>query len=152
MHLDTDDFFWLPTDPPFTTVRERGERLSLLTAATERNAKCVVSGSLSGWGDALIPRFDLVIYVDTTTKVRLERLEKREFERFGERIMPGGDMYDEHIAFMKWAGEYDGGGLEMRSRAMHTEWLAKLACRRVTVDGRIPAAQTAERIEEIFNG
>ena len=21
-HLDTDDFFWLPTDPPFTTPRE----------------------------------------------------------------------------------------------------------------------------------
>jgi hypothetical protein len=28
--LDTDDFFWLPTDPPFTTPRDADERIRLL--------------------------------------------------------------------------------------------------------------------------
>lgn len=32
-HLDTDDFFWAPTDPPFTTKRPVEERLALIAAA-----------------------------------------------------------------------------------------------------------------------
>ena len=32
-HLDTDDFYWLPTDPPFGTKRPASERLSLLNSA-----------------------------------------------------------------------------------------------------------------------
>ncbi|ASR09775.1 hypothetical protein CHY08_18390 [Rhizobium leguminosarum bv. viciae] len=28
-HLDTDDFFWMPTDPPFTTPRDADERIRL---------------------------------------------------------------------------------------------------------------------------
>jgi adenylate kinase family enzyme len=29
-HFDTDDYFWLPTDPPFTHQRERTQRQRLL--------------------------------------------------------------------------------------------------------------------------
>ena len=29
-HFDTDDYFWLPTDPPYTQRRERTERQRLL--------------------------------------------------------------------------------------------------------------------------
>src|SRR5829696_7380488 len=32
-HLDTDDHFWLPTDPPFQQQRPVPERLALLCAA-----------------------------------------------------------------------------------------------------------------------
>ena len=29
-HFDTDDYFWLPTDPPYTQQRARTERAQLL--------------------------------------------------------------------------------------------------------------------------
>ena len=29
-HFDTDDYFWLPTDPPYTQQRERTRREHLL--------------------------------------------------------------------------------------------------------------------------
>jgi hypothetical protein len=32
-HLDTDDFFWLPTDPPYEQPRPRAARLALLRDA-----------------------------------------------------------------------------------------------------------------------
>jgi adenylate kinase family enzyme len=31
-----------------------------------------------------------------------------------------------HVAFMKWAADYDEGGLEIRSFRLHHEWLAAL--------------------------
>jgi adenylate kinase family enzyme len=88
--LDSDDYFWLPTDPPFTEKREAAERVRLMRADILRAEKAVVSGSLAGWGDALIPCFTLCIRLVTETGVRIERLRRRERERFGARIEPGG--------------------------------------------------------------
>ncbi len=36
--FDSDDFFWIPTDPPFTTKRPADERGRLLAATLAENA------------------------------------------------------------------------------------------------------------------
>lgn len=140
-HLDTDDYFWLPTDPAFTQNRPIPERLAMMNAdidAAERGA--VISGSLTGWGDVLIPRFTLAVRVVTDTITRLERLRQREYARFGERIREGGDMHAEHEAFIAWAAQYDTGDVTMRSKACHDAWQETLPCPVVTVDGAAPLA------------
>lgn len=133
--LDTDDFFWLPTDPQYTTKREPGERQRLLSEAISKAERCVISGSLCGWGDMFIPKFQLVILVETPSEIRIERLKQREYKHFGERILPGGDMYEEHMKFLEWAAKYDTAGIEQRSRVLHEEWLKKVHCPIITVDG-----------------
>jgi uridine kinase len=42
-----------------------------------------LSGSLNGWGDVLIPNFDVVIFLTTPREIRLQRLRVREAARFG---------------------------------------------------------------------
>src|ERR1039458_10292119 len=91
-HLDTDAFFWLPTDPPFTTKRTVEERLPLLEAELDRHALWVLTGSLMSWGDVLIPRFELVVFLYVPPEVRIERILHRERERYGNDIDPGGRM------------------------------------------------------------
>lgn len=137
-HLDTDDFFWVPTNPPFTRKRAAGERREKLEKAMDEAGNCVASGSLTEWGDVFIPRFDLVLYVYTPKEVRLERLREREYRRFGSRIMPGGDMHAEHQSFLEWAGQYDAGGMEIRSALHHREWLKAVTCPIIRVDGTAP--------------
>ena len=136
VHMDTDDYFWLPTDPKFTAKRPIPERLAMMNAdldAAETGA--VISGSLTGWGDALIPRFTLAVRVVTATAVRLERLRQREYAHFGDRIREGGDMYRNHLDFLDWAAQYDTGDVTMRSRACHDAWQQTLPCPVVTVCG-----------------
>jgi adenylate kinase family enzyme len=62
-HFDTDDYFWLPTDPPFTHQRERTERQQRLMDDLTAHDAWVVSGSLCGWGDVAIPLFELVVFL-----------------------------------------------------------------------------------------
>jgi thymidylate kinase len=124
----------------------RGERVKLLGAAIRSNRKSVVSGSLCGWGDVFIPKFDLVVFVDALAAVRIERLKKRESERFGDRIRKGGDMHAEHLKFIEWAARYDTGGLDMRSRSLHEEWLTKCPCPIIRVDGTKPIDVLVEQI------
>ena len=147
-HLDTDDFFWLPTDPPYRQIRPREPRLELLRHALAESSSWVLSGSLCGWGDPLISQFDLVVFLVVPTAVRLTRLRAREVRRYGEgAIAPGGRLHQAHVEFLDWAGRYDTGGLEMRSRALHEAWLSSLRCATLRLDGDRSVAEQLARIE-----
>lgn len=145
-HLDTDDFYWLPTDPKYTIKREPSERQRLLSEAISKAERCVISGSLCGWGDIFISKFELVILVETPTQVRIERLKQREYNNFGDRILPGGDMYQSHIEFLEWATKYDTAGIEQRSRALHSEWLKKVNCPVIIIDGTQPINEMLNKV------
>ena len=139
VHMDTDNYYWLPTEPMFTAKRPIEERLALMNADIDAAARgVVISGSLTGWGDVLIPRFTCVVRVDTPTEVRLERLKAREYTHFGERIREGGDMYQAHLEFLDWAAQYDMGDVTMRSKACHDAWMQQLPCKQVFVPGDMP--------------
>jgi adenylate kinase family enzyme len=133
-HVDVDDFFWMPTDPPFTTKRDVSERVSLMQQALG-DEHWVLTGSCLSWGDALIAHVDLIVFVVTPTPVRLERLAAREKERFGDRIAPGGDMHEIHVAFREWASEYDNPEFSGRNRAWHEAWIAGQAAPVLRIDG-----------------
>ena len=48
MHLDTDHYFWLPTNPPFVEKRSTEERLNLMREDIGKSPRIVISGSLCG--------------------------------------------------------------------------------------------------------
>jgi adenylate kinase family enzyme len=62
-HLDADDFFWEDTAIPFTVKRAREQRISKLREAIRESRGFVLSGSIVGWDEAVIPSLDLAIYV-----------------------------------------------------------------------------------------
>ncbi len=133
--LDTDDYFWLPTLVPYTQKRPREERLRMIRQDIEKSEATVLSGSLVGWGDPLIPLFTLAVRLETEVNLRIERLKARERAHFGARLDPGGDMYRNHQDFLAWAAGYDEGGLDMRSRAEHDAWEKQLLCPRILLNG-----------------
>jgi len=147
--LDTDDYFWESTDPPFVQSRPREERVALLKQDIQKYPKCAISGALGMWGDVFIPRFDLVVFVDTPTEVRIERLKKREFQRFGKRIQQGGDMYETHTEFIEWAKTYDTNSPPQRCRKLHEEWFKLLSCPLLRVDGTKPTEELAKQVLEV---
>lgn len=145
-HFDTDDYYWEPTDPPFEEARPMPERLACLTADLDAAEGWVLSGSLF-WGDALIPRFDLVVFRLVPREIRLARLSERERGTFGEEALaPGGRMHENHVAFLEWAASYDDGGLDMRSRARHEAWLDRLPCPLLRLEGATSIAQQVEAV------
>lgn len=150
--LDTDDFFWLPTDPQYTQKRPLEERLALLEEELDKPGDVVLSGALIPWGNPLIPRFTLVVRLEAETQLRLERLKARERADFGSRIEPGGDMYQDFLEFLKYARGYDTGGLNMRSRARHDAWEKLLPCPVLHLDGAAPLEETVEEVRRALSG
>lgn len=144
--LDVDDFYWVKTDPPYRTARPHDERRAALAAAVAGRPAWILSGSMMGWGDLLIPTLDLAVYLTIPQELRLARLRAREHAHFGARLAPGGDMHADHQAFMAWAARYDDGGLDQRSRASHAEWMELLACPVLRIDGDVATEDRVRRV------
>jgi adenylate kinase family enzyme len=149
-HADADQFFWLPTDPPFTTRRPRAERLALLTQAFPVDGNWVFSGSAIGWATALEPAYDWIVFLRLDPALRMARLRQRESARYGARIEPGGDMATASAAFFQWAAAYDTAGLAQRSLAAHEAWLAWQTAHVLRLDSELPIDALVEAVMRHF--
>ena len=140
-HLDTDKYFWLPTDPPFRKTRETGERLAMLMDDLQHE-EWVLSGSLCGWGDPCIPLFDLAVYLWIPHDLRMSRLAAREIERYGKDAVGS----ESSRKFLDWAAQYDNGGLDVRSRALHEAWMANLPCSLIKLEGDLSVDEQVAQV------
>ena len=128
-HHDTDDYYWVPTDPPFQEKRPIPKRLSLMKEMFLPLESWVLSGSLVSWSETVIPYFDAVIFVSLDNDIRLKRVEQREEQRYGKAaLQPGGARHEAYKAFLEWNGLYEDPDFDGRSRAVHERWLNSLDC------------------------
>lgn len=144
-HFDVDDYYWYPTDPPFKQSRPPEERIALLKQALA-DSPWVLSGSMDDWGTEVIQSADLVVFIDTPTALRMERLKSRELQRYGNRILLGGDMYANHQKFLVWAESYEAGSRAGRSRPRHELWLKQLTRPTLRLNGEIAIAELLANI------
>jgi adenylate kinase family enzyme len=146
-HHDTDDYLWRPTNPPYRETRAVPDRLRLMREMFLDRADWVLSGTLSGWGEPVVPFFDLAVFVETPTDVRLARLRERETRHFGvAAVAPGGWRHQETEDFIEWSSHYEDETREGCSRARHEAFLAALACPTLRVDGCQPVDVLLRRV------
>ena len=132
--VDADDYYWLPTKPPYQSKRKRSERLELMLEELNKHEYSIVSGSVMNWGPELENSFDLIVFLNLETAIRIERLKVREEEELGYA----------DPEFLKWASEYDIGPGEGRSLAKHEAWLTERKCKVVRIEGDLGVEERSE--------
>ena len=146
-HFDSDDYFWVRTTIPFTEKREIAARVEMLRQDLLSQDEWVLSGSLCDWGDFAIPLFSLVVFLWVAPAVRMERIMAREISRYGiEALSPGGWFHRNHLEFMEYAASYDSGGLDIRSRQLHEQWLGNLSCQVLRIEEALPLPDLTARV------
>jgi len=145
-HLDTDHYYWVKTDPPFVDKRHPDKRIELIQQDIQGKKNWVLSGSICSWGDPLLVSFTLAVFVRLDANTRMQRLVKREKERHGARIEPGGDMHKAHLDFMNWARSYDLAKAPTRSLDLHRSWAKRLNCPVIEVDSTEKPERLARRV------
>lgn len=148
VNFDGDDYFWIKK---FTEQRKPSERLHLLTKDLSEYNQWILSGAICGWGNPLKSNFDLVIFLYVPKEIRLQRLREREIHRYGEDILPGRSMYEQSKAFLEWASLYDDGGLEVRSKVLHEQWLLDLTCPVLRIEGNTSISERVNIVLEYLN-
>ncbi|MGV6398078.1 AAA family ATPase [Pseudomonas caspiana] len=124
-HLEADDYFWHPTEPPYQQHVAKEQRCAMLLADLRAAPYAVVSGSVMDWGKDLENIFDLVVFLYVPSEIRLARLKWREEQRFGVA----------KPEFLAWAAQYDSGTAPGRSLRRHREWLEQRRCEVLRLEG-----------------
>lgn len=149
--LDIDDYIWRKdTEIPFSEMYPKAEKISRLMDAVSKCKHFVMAGSMDSFHEYFDPFFRLAVHLQTDAKVREERVREREFERFGHRILDGGDMHDQHERFLRDLSGYDVGigGCTLQT---HEVWLKSLQCKVIKLDGSNDLHENMKRIIDAYH-
>jgi len=153
-HFDIDDFHWRwDTKIPYTTYHSSDKRVELLTNAINKHHHFIMSGSMWSIRHAFEPMFIMAGYVLAPAEIRAERLRARSLARWGDRVQPGGDMYNAHGAYRDYfdtARQYDTDVSPEAYRLQHEQWASLLPCPVLRVDGTLDVGENATMIAAQF--
>ncbi len=147
-YLDTDAYYFVPTEIPFSVKREPTERIAMMKADFEANDNVIIGGSLVSWGDEWFTNFDLVVFLYIPHDIRMARLHAREVERYGDKIFTDPYRAVQYQQFTAWAKGYDDNSTNGRNLGVHLDWLSKVNCPVLKIDGD---TTVEERVERVIN-
>ena len=141
-HADADDYFWVPTIPPYLEKRSESARLALMHEVFVPREGWVLSGSMMGWGESVIAKCDAVVFLTLDPRERLRRLEAREVHR------RDGQEFDEAAwsDFLDWARGYDDPAFDGRSQVAHEAWLGQLDRPVLRLSSGIPVIELRDSV------
>lgn len=148
-YFDIDDYIWRKdTDIPFTVMYSREEKAVRLLADISKHEHFVMAGSMDSFNAPFVPLFDLAVHITADSKIRVARLHERELAVYGDRILEGGDMYEEHQRFLDCAFRYNTDGSPCLKT--HLEWAATLPCKVLYLNGEDELSKNAKLIVEEY--
>ena len=156
-YLDIDDYLWRwDMEIPITVTFPHEERTRNLMSAIQKYPEFVLSGTIFNDQELFEPLFNLAVFVSTPAEVCAKRVYTREQARWGERVLPGGDMYkttrfhgdfDDYLAN---AQKYESADVSKFGRKLHEQWISRLTCPVIRMDGMNDVSVNASLVIEQF--
>lgn len=137
-HMDIEDYYFIDSDVPYSCSRPRDEMLTLMLDDIEKYGRFVITAINGDFGDKIISLYKMAVYLSAPLELRMERIKKRSFEKFGERMLKGGDMFEQETNFFEFAAA--------RSLTKTEKWLENLHCPVIYADGTKAIADNVEII------
>jgi hypothetical protein len=110
----------------------------MLLADLEEQENLILASVKGDFGREIASRFTRAVWVDVPKDVRLARVRARSLEKFGGRMLPGGDLYEQEARFLQM--------IERRGEGEVADWLRRAGIPTLKVDGRRPVEENAARI------
>lgn len=136
--IDHEDLCFPKTDPSylFSSPRSEEEVIRLLEEQISENDRFVFAAVRGRFGGKLTAALDHIVLIEVPKPVRAQRVRDRSFQKFGDRILPGGDLYEQES---KWFSLTDG-----RLETYVTDWLETVDCPVIRIDGTLPVRENVD--------
>jgi len=143
-HMDIEDYCFEKSEIPYTQLRSREEFLELMLVDIKKYHSFVISTVIGDLGDIIPEFYQLAVYLSAPFELRMERVKQRSYEQYGERVLQGGDMYEQEQKFFDFVAS--------RSLSKIDRWAETLTCPVVNVDGTLDWRMNASNIANYFMG
>ena len=136
--IDNEDLYFPKTDSSYTfsSPRSKEEVIRLLEERISQNNRFIFAAVRGDYGDQLIASLDHIVLIEVPRQIRSQRVRDRSYQKFGERILPGGDLYEKEN---KWFSLTDS-----RPDAYVTDWLMTVNCPVIRIDGTLPVEKNLD--------
>ena len=126
------------TNEPYGNGRTKEEVIALLMEEVREYPDFVFVAVKGDYGQEILPLYNYIVMVEVLRDIRLERVRNRSFMKFGERMLPGGDLYEKEEQWFKL--------VESRPENYAEEWLKSMDCPVIRVDGTKPVEENIDYI------
>ena len=144
--LDNEDLYFNRTEDsaPYTDPCTRREAEVRLQEILNGCGSFVFAAVRGDYGREILERTEYVVYIQVPAQIRRQRLCSRSFAKFGNRMLPGGDLYEAEEQFFSKAAS--------RTDAYVEDWLRSLDCPVIRVDGTKAIEENVSYLVRRLNG
>lgn len=138
--IDNEDLYFPKNDPNYLYggQRPQEEVERLLLAAVREEERFVFAAVKGSYGEAVLPYYERAVLIEVPRETRLQRVQQRSLDKFGDRARPGGDLYERE----KWFFDH----ISARPEDHVTRWLETVDIPVLRVDGTRPVGENVTRI------
>ena len=138
--IDDENLYFSRSNPnePYTNPKPRHEVEQLLMNEVKKHPDFVFAAVKGDYEKDIISMYDYVIMLEVPKSVRSKRVRNRSYKKFGSRMLPGGDLYNQEEAFFQM--------VESRQGSYVENWLRTVKCPIIRVDGTKPIEENVEYI------
>ena len=125
--IDNEDLYFPKTDPIYIYAAPR----------THEEVKNLFFNVKGDYGESI---YQYAVLIDVPKDIRIERVKNRSFQKFGSRMLSGGDLFEQEKRFFDL----------VKSRAEDTveKWVQSLNCPIIRIDGTKPIEENINLIVE----
>jgi len=127
--IDNEDLYFPKTDPKYiyASPRSREEVEKLLWNEIRAYEHFVFTSVKGDYGETISSFFQYAILINVPRDIRLQRVRNRSFQKFGKRMLFGGDLYEKEEKFFDF--------VKSRPENIVEEWVQSLKCPVLRIDG-----------------
>lgn len=138
-HMDIEQYYFTSADNPYASSRTREEVERLLLEDMNQNPDFVFSAVNGNMNSEINEKYSLVVYLDAPLDIRMKRIKQRAVEKFGDRVLFGGDMYEQEEKFFAFA--------QKRTPDKIEDWLNTVSCKVIRLDGTKSIQENVEFVK-----
>lgn len=97
--MDVEDYYFIKSDIPYSEFNTLEETQRLIELDIEKYKNFVLATVNCNWGEKINSAFKLAVVLKAPLEIRMERINTREYKKFGDRVLQGGDLYGSQQKF-----------------------------------------------------
>lgn len=136
--IDNEDLFFpkIDTSYAYSSPRSRQAAENLLFQEISLHEDFVLSAVKGDYGENILSRYRYAVVIKVPEDIRMKRVADRSFQKFGNRALPGGDLYEQEKKFFD--------KVKSRTESDIREWTRTLKCPVYWVNGTKPVQENVE--------
>ncbi len=140
--IDIEDLYFARKsgNEPYADPRLRDDVKKLLDVAVKTHPDFVFAAVKGNFGEEICSMYDCIILLEAPKDIRMKRVKERSFQKFGDRMLPGGDLYETEKAFFDM--------VDSRREELVESWVRSPSCPVIRADGTKPVEENITYILE----